>query len=1255
MPSPRYTKVLLSFLFTECVEDEDGPRYLYDDEQINENLGIKRVLPGNMSQLNLPHSIKSQDVESFKQFLDVAKKMTPKQMKDSATTIGSPAQWSAWHRFALATISPKMNRLIEDSMIETQRHPINFMEGAKSDDWSRNWSTSHSGYIANTLGMSLLGYERMMSSFGQSVLADLSLMVTYNYDRLRKCHMRLGKRLDDVLAELEKATAALLDDNIVLTTPQIRAAAIAIRKYQKATAIHAMARSKADPAEGALAGVMAQFGIEEKELKYNKSNKSAVEKAHEKGKQKKMHPADLADKESVRQIINLYLDFFQRDDGELHLEGETAGQLWLEACDQSGDLGVHDMSKKSEAELSTLLSFPNGRPLAWNNFSAEGKASTAWEETDADMIKRYEEGGSPDMKPLYLLWHQLVGVASMAEKTWRANNAETPFGILLADEVGVGKTAQVMAFIAFLQFVQQSEVKGSSRPTLLADKPFFMGTAGVPNAPHAIIVPNTLINQWRRELKCFFKPHAIDIFVLPTARAALKDYFEDSSSPWKKSNHELVFRVVLVPHSVFNTLTGMSFLCDRRKPLDARRELTNTAPGFFKMDWCSSWIDEAHQFRTPTRSFIGAIQLRNRARIMCCCTATPLFTKPQDVVNLGRIIGVPNFIGERGYDWERDNSRAWTRAQRGLTKDDKLEIRKALENTLLGKDAELPTASNQVQALKLRYIKDIQSQFRDHIIRRTKESKRPDGNNINELPPLTSLILPVTLTHWELDILNQALGDVLHSRRNTSLVDINSEASHPSKFYIHYRLNIAYPLGSTEDEKKKFPEFSTREQWLEKPGSKLRILIRLLQHLLQDDEIGHASVEGSEVIFPPAPQVDGREPNRSRKILIYYEYPMTTPPIVSAMRVNGIIPYVINGSMKVKERDEEVQNFVSGIEPNRRVLLFSSVGAAGLNLACADVVILYDMVWSDQATIQIIGRAHRLGQEKPVHVYHLLAVGTTDVIISSMAREKNDMLKALLTRTIKEAPALEEFFNGDPNSDDENEDVIEEDDETTKRGKKRAPAKKPRQKKGKGSSSAGPSETTASSSQQPHPDGQASSSSSPSKTTAPSSQQPPTDGQAASSSGQTQPAQTTSTSPNQTVAGGKPSSSSGVTRPSETPVTSTRLEENQGLPEEVPGQGGDITSNASSPLGTLTPLPPSEDERFRDDQANLANLVASTSISKESDQSKKRTLNSPNSDRTPKCRQQLHGDDDDDHNPHINLATSSRQPRRKPAGRNTRR
>jgi SNF2 family DNA or RNA helicase len=62
-------------------------------------------------------------------------------------------------------------------------------------------------------------------------------------------------------------------------------------------------------------------------------------------------------------------------------------------------------------------------------------------------------------------------------------------------------------------------------------------------------------------------------------------------------------------------------------------------------------------------------------------------------------------------------------------------------------------------------------------------------------------------------------------------------------------------------------------------------------------------------------------------------------------------------------------------------------------------------VWSDQATTQIIGRAHRFGQRKKVHVYQILAVGTTDVIITSLAREKNAMLQALLSKSREVVPS----------------------------------------------------------------------------------------------------------------------------------------------------------------------------------------------------------------------------------------------------------
>jgi SNF2 family DNA or RNA helicase len=59
------------------------------------------------------------------------------------------------------------------------------------------------------------------------------------------------------------------------------------------------------------------------------------------------------------------------------------------------------------------------------------------------------------------------------------------------------------------------------------------------------------------------------------------------------------------------------------------------------------------------------------------------------------------------------------------------------------------------------------------------------------------------------------------------------------------------------------------------------------------------------------------------------------------MHVNGIYPYVINGTMSMDARSRAVNDFIHSTDEGRRVLLFSSVGAAGLNLACADTVILY--------------------------------------------------------------------------------------------------------------------------------------------------------------------------------------------------------------------------------------------------------------------------------------------------------------------------
>jgi TATA-binding protein-associated factor len=181
-----------------------------------------------------------------------------------------------------------------------------------------------------------------------------------------------------------------------------------------------------------------------------------------------MDPADLANKEAVQQIVNMYLDFFHREDGELNLDEGSIVELWNEACNDSGDMGVERMQTKTEEELCNLLSFHNGRPINWNSFRSVTNSATAWEELDEVARAKFETGGD-DMQELSLLWHQLVGVASLAVKAWGTDTRHAPFGILLADEVGVGKTAQVMAFIALLQLVNQCEVNGQSRPPILGE------------------------------------------------------------------------------------------------------------------------------------------------------------------------------------------------------------------------------------------------------------------------------------------------------------------------------------------------------------------------------------------------------------------------------------------------------------------------------------------------------------------------------------------------------------------------------------------------------------------------------------------------------------------------------------------------------------------------------------------------------------------------------------------------------------------
>jgi len=124
----------------------------------------------------------------------------------------------------------------------------------------------------------------------------------------------------------------------------------------------------------------------------------------------------------------------------------------------SDDMGVTAFKDKTYEELSMLLGFPEGRPPLFAKFRSKDPTINSWD--DPDELPKWTQGGE-GLQPLTLKWHQLCGVAAMVEKLFVQLGDGT--NVCLADDVGLGKSAQIMAFITFLIIVWFSE-KDPTRP-----------------------------------------------------------------------------------------------------------------------------------------------------------------------------------------------------------------------------------------------------------------------------------------------------------------------------------------------------------------------------------------------------------------------------------------------------------------------------------------------------------------------------------------------------------------------------------------------------------------------------------------------------------------------------------------------------------------------------------------------------------------------------------------------------------------------
>lgn len=78
-------------------------------------------------------------------------------------------------------------------------------------------------------------------------------------------------------------------------------------------------------------------------------------------------------------------------------------------------------------------------------------------------------------------------------------------------------------------------------------------------------------------------------------------------------------------------------------------------------------------------------------------------------------------------------------------------------------------------------------------------------------------------------------------------------------------------------------------------------------------------------------------------------------------------------------------------------LISLKAGGVGLNLTEADYCILLDPWWNPATEAQAVDRAHRIGQDKPVMVYRLVARDTIEDKVMALQARKAALFSSVMT------------------------------------------------------------------------------------------------------------------------------------------------------------------------------------------------------------------------------------------------------------------
>ena len=117
----------------------------------------------------------------------------------------------------------------------------------------------------------------------------------------------------------------------------------------------------------------------------------------------------------------------------------------------------------------------------------------------------------------------------------------------------------------------------------------------------------------------------------------------------------------------------------------------------------------------------------------------------------------------------------------------------------------------------------------------------------------------------------------------------------------------------------------------------------------------------------------------ARKLIVFSEHKDTLDYVAGRIEAELGRPEAvvrIHGGIKRHDRRSIQDRF--RVDPTARVLVATDAAGEGVNLQVANMVVNYDLPWNPNRIEQRFGRVHRIGQQRPCHLWNLVAFETRE-------------------------------------------------------------------------------------------------------------------------------------------------------------------------------------------------------------------------------------------------------------------------------------